>query len=151
MQKRFVICENSYTRLATLLKIWISYRYEKHGALSNILADHHPSKYRRYIMHPLFHTWAKDRLQVTAQSSAWAITASTLSLSIEANEEYCSFFRRIQSHVESCVGSQPERHFANRNYPPLEICRRLAAEVFSALESATRLPHSQKIGGVSCI
>jgi tetratricopeptide (TPR) repeat protein len=54
-------------------------------------------------MHPLAHAWANDRLKQPDQKAAWTSTVSTLALSTERYEFHQPFWRRLQSHVETCV------------------------------------------------
>src|SRR5205085_12158012 len=56
-------------------------------------------------MHPLVHTWARDRLTLAEQLKCWALSASTLAMSI--SWRYLSFdhqFRRLLlPHIDSCL------------------------------------------------
>lgn len=50
-------------------------------------------------MHPLAHSWARDRLDDAAKRDAWASTMSLMALSLGSAYEYEDFWRNLQPHV----------------------------------------------------
>jgi hypothetical protein len=72
-------------------------------------------------MHPLAHSWARDRLDEAVKEDAWVSTMLLMALSLGSTYEYEDFWRRLQPHVEWCINASPEEPF--NNYPAIEIGR----------------------------
>lgn len=72
-------------------------------------------------MHPLAHSWARDRLDKAVKEDAWVSTMLLMALSLGSTYEYEDFWRRLQAHVEWCINASPEESF--NNYPAIEIGR----------------------------
>jgi hypothetical protein len=64
-------------------------------------------------MHPLVHTWARDRLVKVGQERYWMIAASTLAMSIPWKFQSSDYnFRRFPLlHIDSCLDSRSSELF----------------------------------------
>lgn len=73
-------------------------------------------------MHPLVHTWARDRLEIKVRVEAWSTAAASLTLTIDSHwhEEY---FDSIQPHVEFNLSLQPEETPLANEWSVLDGCR----------------------------
>ncbi|TVY18335.1 Nephrocystin-3 [Lachnellula arida] len=98
-----------------------SMRKAKNVLLSFSLINVHPDTYE-ISMHPLVHTWARDRLEVEMQDDAWCTAAATLALS-KAHLGYQEYFNNIQPHVEFNISLRPKDYFLAQKWNTLEICR----------------------------
>ncbi|KAI9767992.1 MAG: hypothetical protein M1840_005304 [Geoglossum simile] len=65
-------------------------------------------------MHPLVHTWARDRLGEAEQKNYWMLAASTLAMSIpwKCQPLDCEFRRLLLPHIDSCLGSHCNELFS---------------------------------------
>ena len=61
-------------------------------------------------IHPLVHTWARDRLSVLEREKTWIQAVSITTLSIPWNDQIADYrFRKIiMPHIDACLGSHPE-------------------------------------------
>jgi tetratricopeptide (TPR) repeat protein len=99
----------------------ISFRNARQVLLSFSLVNMHPDTYE-ISMHPLVHTWARDRLVVEEQHEAWATAAATLSLSIDAFI-YREYFKNLQPHIEFSLIMFHKESLPVPKWSTLEICR----------------------------
>jgi len=99
----------------------LSFRNARQVLLSFSLINVHPDTYE-ISMHPLVHTWARDRLVVEEQHDAWAIAAATLSLSIDSYS-YQEYFNNLQPHIEFSLSMFHEESLPIAKWSTLEICR----------------------------
>lgn len=66
-------------------------------------------------MHPLAHSWARERLNSKAQEAAWASASSIIAFATHKN-----YYPFALVHIEFCFRNKPERWFTI--YPPFQIC-----------------------------
>lgn len=61
-------------------------------------------------IHPLVHTWARDRLSILQREKTWIQTVSITTLSIPWNYQTADFWFRksIMPHIDACLGFHPE-------------------------------------------
>lgn len=64
-------------------------------------------------IHPLVHTWARDRLNSSDEETPWSQAFSTLVLSISTARETADyqFLRSLVPHIDACLGGQNDRIF----------------------------------------
>jgi tetratricopeptide (TPR) repeat protein len=57
-------------------------------------------------IHPLVHTWARDRLNRSDEEEIWMSAVSSISLSIQSTHQTadCRFRRALVPHVDACLG-----------------------------------------------
>lgn len=64
------------------------------------------SQSKAVSMHPLLHSWARNRLQEAQQARIWGQTAATLCLSLEGAYTWQPFTYAIQRHLEACIDTR---------------------------------------------
>ncbi len=74
-------------------------------------------------MHPLVHAWAKDRLETSAQTNAWAVSLSILHLAIDTYVHPDSF--KVHPHMQTCIRLHPDDLALVSPSYVFEICRTL--------------------------
>ena len=84
-------------------------------------------EYDLVSIHPLVHTWARDRLSSSDQDAIWAKTISTLALSIpwfHMTKAY--YYRRLLvAHIDACLGD--DKHKLFRLHGAGEDCQEMAS------------------------
>ncbi|KAF7195379.1 hypothetical protein HII31_03271 [Pseudocercospora fuligena] len=75
---------------------------------------------RVITMHPLLHSWARQRLPQAEAFSAWSSTAATLCLSSEVHHGWRDFTPLLRPHFESCFDLWPDKDATLM--PTLEVC-----------------------------
>lgn len=70
-------------------------------------------------MHPVIHSWARNRLQESEQLQAWQVAAATLALSCGNDFGWQRFTYQLQPHLEYCYYSRPP---AFGDSVPLSFC-----------------------------
>ena len=80
-------------------------------------------------IHPLVHTWTRDRLSPLDEEKTWTQTTSTVALSIPWTFETVDYqFRKsILPHIDACLGCRNDGVFHLRDIG--EDCQRMAARL----------------------
>lgn len=58
-------------------------------------------------MHPVLHSWARNRLSEVETQTAWNTAAATLALSAEHDFDLREFTHQLQPHLEVCCDARP--------------------------------------------
>ena len=89
-------------------------------------------------MHPLVHTWARDRLNSLDEGTPWSQATSTVALSIPPTLQTVDYqFRRsLVPHIDACLGGQSDRIFHLHNAGG--DCQRMANEFAAVYHEAGR-------------
>ena len=69
------------------------------------------------FIHPLVHTWARDRLSASGQETIWSQATSTVALSVPsslhtADNQYRMF---LMPHIDACLGDRIDKIFQLHN------------------------------------
>ena len=114
---------HSFREALSILQSFSLINYNKNGLIS---------------IHPLVHTWTRDRLSPSDQEMIWAKTTSTIALSISWGLETTDYqFRKsLVPHIDACLGCQNDGIFHLRHKG--DDCQKMAAKFALAYREAGR-------------
>ena len=96
-------------------------------------------------MHPLVHTWIRDRLDAGEEEVAWTQTASLITLSMPSTDETadCRFRRALVPHIDTCLSFRDEGIFYLEGIG--EKCQVIAEMCANVYEKAGRFQETLQL------
>ena len=121
--------------------------YPLRAALSILLSFSliHGNKDHLISIHPLVHTWTRDRLSPSSKETIWRQTTATVAFSISRTFETLDYrFRKsLVPHIDACLGGQAEGIFHLRDIG--NDCQRMATKFALAYSEAGRLQEALQL------